>query len=75
MTTIFWWFITGLALVGAGLNARMKWQGFVCWLVTNTAMCIKACVQSDWPQAVLWLAYTGLAILGLVSWLTKTHVR
>lgn len=71
MIVAFWWGITGLALVGAALNARRKWQGFVCWLVTNTAMCIQAGTRADWPQAALWLAYTAIAVVGLLSWSRK----
>jgi len=71
MTAVFWWAITALALVGAILNARLKWQGFVCWIVSNAAMCSKAVWLQDWPQAFLWVVYTGISVVGLVTWLRK----
>ena len=71
MSSAFWWCITGLALAGAFLNARAKWQGFVCWIVANVALGIKAGVRADWPQVALWTLYTIISILGIVTWRQK----
>ncbi len=68
ITVAFWWIVTASALFGAWLNARRRWQGFVVWIVVDTLLCAKAIWVSDYPQAVLWAAYTGICAVGLVSW-------
>ena len=68
MMVIFWWAITAIAMGGAWLNARGRWQGFVLWLVTNTAMGIKALSAGDYAQAALWAMYDVICVVGLWSW-------
>jgi len=72
-STIFWWSITALALFGAWLNARRRWQGFVVWMFTNAAMGVKSASQGDWAEFVLWGVYGGICIVGLCTWKRKEN--
>ena len=71
MASIVWWCVTALALFGAWLNARRRWQGFVIWFGTDVAMCARCIVHGDWPQGALWFAYAGLCVVGLWTWRKK----
>ena len=62
------WWITAAALVGAAGNVLKKRWGFAVWLVTNIT-----CMVYDWAigeraQSVLFAAFTGMAVWGLVKW-------
>jgi nicotinamide riboside transporter PnuC len=62
------WIVTVSSLVGTVLNIlKNKWC-FVIWLLTNTLWCIYDFYISNYPQAILFLIYVGLAIWGIYKW-------
>ena len=65
------WTMSGIAFIGTLMNAeRNKW-GFVCWLISNLYMSIRFYVIGEYAQCVLFIAYTLLAVKGLITWTKK----
>lgn len=65
------WIVSALALTGTILNSsRNKW-GFVLWFFTNLFWVIVDFKSGLYAQSALFLAYTVLAIKGIVTWTKK----
>ncbi len=62
------WLIVVAALIGAMLNARGKWQGFVFWLVSNAFWAIHNIRIGEYAQASLYGAFWLLAAYGAIHW-------
>lgn len=62
------WVVTLAAICGALLNARQKVSGFYVWIVTNTCLVAYNVYQTQYAQAVLFLVYTGISVVGIISW-------
>lgn len=68
---IITWIVSFLALMGTILNANMNKYGFILWFVTNLFWMIVDFKSSLYAQSALFLAYTLLAIKGMVTWSKK----
>ena len=62
------WLIAILALLGGVLNAAEHWQGFVCWVVTNTYWCVYNWRKHERAQAVVFAVFLVLSIWGIWRW-------
>jgi len=62
------WLITAGSLLGAVLNARKSIKGFYIWVGANVAWVIYDFSIGEMSQAVLFLAYTGITIYGIMQW-------
>lgn len=62
------WIISGMALLGTLLNANRNKYGFVLWLVTNIYWAVADFHAGLYAQSALFLAYTLLAVKGIVKW-------
>jgi len=62
------WIVMVASLVGTVANIYKKRWGFGVWLVTNAAWVWHNLLIREYPQAALFLVYTGLAVWGLVRW-------
>lgn len=65
------WFVTGASLFATWLNVHRRRACFLIWAVTNAIW-----AGVDWSkgipqQAVLHIAYLGLALYGLALWRTN----
>ncbi len=71
MSTIFWWCITAIAIIGTILNARMRREGFYFWMVANVSLLARNLAIREWSQAGLWAVYCFTAVYGLITWTRK----
>lgn len=62
------WIMTTIAIAGAILNVYKRWEGFLLWLVSNTAWVIIDYSSGLYAQAGLFLFYSGLSAYGLIKW-------
>lgn len=69
--TVLSWIMSAVALFGTILNAERNIYGFVFWLVSNLYMTVRFTYIGEYPQALLFLIYTILAVRGLVAWRSK----
>ena len=60
-----------LALLGNVLVIRQKRAGFLCWMVSNSALILYNVQLGAWPQVALFGAYLALAVWGFLSWKRK----
>lgn len=67
----FGWILSVLSVVGAVLNAKLHWSGFVFWLASNAGWVIYDLHAHNYPQAALFFIYFGISLYGLISWLRK----
>lgn len=65
------WLISVMALIGTILNANMNKHGFTLWLITNMFWTIVDFKAGLYAQSALFLAYTLLAIKGIITWTKK----
>lgn len=65
------WIISFLALMGTILNANRNKYGFILWFVTNLFWVFVDFQSGLYAQSALFLAYTLLAIKGIVTWSKK----
>lgn len=65
------WLISIIALIGTFLNANRNKYGFVIWLITNIYWTIADFNAGLYAQSALFLAYTLLAVKGLITWTKK----
>ena len=56
------------SLLATYLNVRKKKVCFKIWLVTNTLWAIYDVYKGAYWQALLFIAYVGLAIYGMIRW-------
>jgi len=68
------WFITVITLAGVFLNARGKWQGFCCWLVSNTYWCWHNIQVGEYAQASLFGVFWMMSLYGIWRWLKQTSI-
>lgn len=71
--TFLSWIMSAIALFGTILNAERNIYGFWFWLVSNMYMTIRFTYIGEYPQALLFLIYTALAVRGIISWKNKEH--
>lgn len=69
---IVMWIVVAIALTGAFLNTRSKWQGFLLWLVSNAWWCGYNIVAGEYPQAFLFGVFWILSLYGIFEW-RKIH--
>lgn len=69
---IMMWLVVAIALAGAFLNTRGKWQGFLLWLVSNAWWCGYNIWKGEYPQAFLFGVFWFLSLYGIFQW-RKTH--
>lgn len=65
------WIISFLALAGTILNANRNKYGFILWFVTNLFWVVVDFQSGLYAQSALFLAYTLLAVKGMVTWSKK----
>ena len=65
------WLITLASLTGAFFNARKSIVGFYIWIVANLSWVVYDLWINEYSQAVLFLAYTGITIYGIITWRKK----
>ena len=63
--------IAVLALLGASLNARRKWQGYLCWIISNAWWCWHNINIGEYGQAALFGSFWLLTIYGIYNWKRK----
>lgn len=68
MITTISWFCTLIALWGTWLNANQIKRGFVYWIIADLLLFGVFVSTNQWPQAVLFAAYTYLAAWGYTQW-------
>lgn len=62
------WVLTASCVLGAVLNAKKKIMGFYIWLPTNLVWAAVAWYKDLPAQAVLFIVYTVIAIIGIINW-------
>ena len=62
------WLIAALAIGGALLNAYHIKEGFLIWIVANTAWTYVAIVNDLWAQVPMWCVYSGISVWGYLRW-------
>lgn len=62
------WIVTAIALIGTYLNARQNRNGFLLWMVSNTAFSVWNLEIGEYAQAFLFLCYLFLAVYGYFAW-------
>jgi len=71
MAKYFPWLVIVIALVGAGLVAgttnHVRLAGFFIWLFTNSYWVWHNWKKKDWPMVGQFVAFLGLAALGVVN--------
>ena len=68
MTELLHWLIVLIVVIGAGLNVRRKWQGFIFWLVSNGYWCRHNIVIGEYAQAVIFAMFFLLSVYGIWHW-------
>ena len=69
------WLISIVALVGTFLNASRIKYGFVLWFFTNLYWTVVDFKAGLYAQSALFLAYTLLAVKGIVTWTKKESLE
>lgn len=69
------WLISIVALVGTCLNASRIKYGFVLWFFTNLYWTVVDFKAGLYAQSALFLAYTLLAVKGIVTWTKKESLE
>ncbi len=66
------WLLAIAGLIGAGLAAagtpEAAWWAFAVWLPANVGQLDLALRRGDRAQAILWLGYCFVCLLGLSRW-------
>lgn len=62
------WVVIALALYGAYLNAKQDIRGFIFWTITNVWLTSWNLYIGEYPQAMLFLAYTIITVKGYITW-------
>lgn len=65
------WILSGLAIIGAILNASGKRIGFYVWLVANIGWVIQCTLTSQYGQLPMWIFYSCICVFGLIQWKRK----
>lgn len=65
------WFFAIIALTGAFLNVRGKWQGFLFWLISNAWWCWYNFNSDEYAQALLFGLFWFLSLYGIFQWRKK----
>jgi len=61
---ILTWIITGVALVGGILNARLNKYGYALWLILDTYLFVVNLICKNYPMSILFLAYLCITVHG-----------
>lgn len=69
------WIVSALALIGTILNSNRNKYGFVLWFFTNLFWVIVDFQAGLFAQSALFLAYTLLAVKGLITWTNKEKIE
>lgn len=62
------WLIMTIALAGAILNIKKRWECFIFWLVSNTYWCFYNAVAGEYAEAVTFGLFFLLSSYGLCEW-------
>jgi len=62
------WIVTVIALTGAFLNIKKRWEGFALWMISNGFWCLVNIGIEQYPQAVLFAVFFLLSAYGVVLW-------
>lgn len=62
------WLIVTIAVVGIGLNIKGRWEGFVCWLISNVYWADRNWRINQYEQAILFIIFALLSAYGLWKW-------
>lgn len=67
------WIVSALALTGTILNANRNKYGFILWFFTNLFWMIVDFGAELYAQSALFMAYTLLAVKGMITWTKKEN--
>jgi membrane protein implicated in regulation of membrane protease activity len=62
------WLIAAAAIAGAILNAYHYKEGFLVWIVANTAWTGVAIQNGLWAQVPMWSVYSAISVWGYLRW-------
>jgi nicotinamide riboside transporter PnuC len=62
------WLASILSIFGVFLNARKNIWCWYIWIVSNIIWLIYYYDKKDFPAIVLWVAFTGFNVYGLIMW-------
>jgi len=65
---IMMWLVVAVALAGAFLNTRGKWQGFLLWLISNAWWCWYNIIAGEYPQVFLFGVFWFISLYGIFQW-------
>jgi len=63
-----WWIVTIVSIIGTVLNCRKDSRCFYLWIPANGILVGMNVITGNYPMALLFAVYFGLAIYGLVQW-------
>jgi hypothetical protein len=59
---------TIISLTGAVFIVLKDPIGYACWIASNSMWVVFSAQKKHWWQMVMWIAFLGLSIWGLISW-------
>jgi len=62
------WVMTVISIIGTILNIKKKKVCFILWTITNIFWIVYDIHKGAYPQALVFVVYTILAIYGLIEW-------
>jgi len=57
-----------VSLIGILLNAKKKISCWPVWLVSNAGWIVYSLIQRDYPQIILWIAFSAFNVYGWIQW-------
>lgn len=64
---------TATSFVGMWLLGKKYIENWYCWIVSNAILCTLFFIQNNMPIAVVYLIYTGMAVMGYFNWQKLMH--
>jgi len=61
-------FLSGLSIIGALLNAYNKLSGFYLWIIANAGWIIVCIYTGMYSQIPMWSVYFATSIIGIIQW-------
>jgi nicotinamide riboside transporter PnuC len=52
---------------------KEKWENWLVWLVVNVVLTVQFWLGESYFTSIVYLIFTGMAILGLVRWYRRAH--
>lgn len=68
MEGLFYWLVTGVALVGVVLNLYKRRECFYIWGISNSVFAVESYLAGVWNMAFLFSIYFALALWGIYTW-------